>query len=231
MRLGFESGPESGCVLHVFDMDGTLLRGAATLELARHFGEPAIGEAIESRWLAGRISDREFWETLLDICGEASEADLDAAFHQSPWMSGIAEVFGDIRARGETAIVISQSPGFFVDRLQRWGADETYGSDIDIGRPVLDGATLSADAKVAITKAALDRLGQAPEACVAYGDGTSDLDLFGWLPHTVAVNSSPVIAELAAAAYTGTDMREAYRVGRQLLASDPADLTYVPRTP
>jgi phosphoserine phosphatase len=203
-------------------MDGTLLRGASTLELARHFGRAEVGEAIESRWLLGDISDREFWETLLEICGPASEADLDAAFEAAAWMEGVAEVFQDIGARGETAIVISQSPEFFVGRLRQWGAHETYGSDVRIGCPVSGDATMSAHGKVEITRSELRRLGQGPDACVAYGDGTSDLELFNWLPHTVAVNSNPVIAELAAASYTGTDMRAAYEVGRALLRSSPA---------
>jgi phosphoserine phosphatase len=217
-------------VLHVFDMDGTLLRGASTLELARHFGKPEPGEAIESRWLRGYITDREFWETLLEICGPATEADLDAAFEQSLWMDGIAAVFEDIRARGETAIVVSQSPEFFVRRLQRWGAHETYGSDVRIESPVLDDVTMSADGKVEITRTVLARLGLGPDACIAYGDGTSDLELFAWLPYTVAVNSNPVIAELAAGSYTGTDMREAYRVGRELLTAGTVDLTSAKRT-
>ena len=205
-------------MLHVFDMDGTLLSGAATVVLAQHFDKLAMGEEVEARFLAGTVSDTEFWETLLEICGEATEADLDAAFHGAPWMQGVAEVFADIRTRGETAIVISQSPTFFVERLQVWGAHETYGSAVEIGVPVADDATLSADAKVAITAEALSRLGLTPEACVAYGDSGSDIGLFRWLPHTVAVNAAPAIADLASAHYAGTDLREAYALGRELLA-------------
>jgi phosphoserine phosphatase len=200
-------------------MDGTLLAGAATVELARHFDKLSIGEEVEARFLAGTVSDTEFWQTLLDICGEATEADLDAAFAGAPWMTGVAEVFADIRARKETAIVISQSPTFFVNRLQAWGAHETYGSAVEIGVPVADDATLSADAKVAITEEALSRLGLGPEECVAYGDSGSDVGLFRWLPHTVAVNAAPAITGLAAARYCGSDLREAYALGRELLSA------------
>jgi phosphoserine phosphatase len=205
--------------LHVFDMDGTLLRGAATIELARHFGQLDAGHRIEARWLADDITDEEFWQTLLDICGDADEDDLDAAFHGAAWMTGIAETFVDIRERGEIGIVISQSPAFFVRRLQRWGAHETYGSDLEIGVPLRAGATLSPGAKVAITEEVLARHGLGVEHCVAYGDSSSDFDLFAWLPHTVAVNASPTIAGLAAARYEGTDIREAYALGRDLLAA------------
>ncbi|NMO94036.1 haloacid dehalogenase [Actinomycetospora sp. TBRC 11914] len=200
-------------------MDGTLLRGAATVELARYFGKPALGHDIEARWLAGTITDREFWQTLLDICGDADAVDLDAAFEAASWMTGVRDVFADIRARGEVGIVISQSPAFFVRRLRRWGAHETYGSGVEVGRPLPDGATLLPGAKVAITEDALDRHGLGDQACVAYGDSSSDLDLFARLPHTVAVNPSAALADLAAARYTGTDLREAYSIGRRLLAA------------
>lgn len=206
--------------LHVFDMDGTLLRGTATIELARHFGKPSIGHEIESRWLAGSISDQEFWQTLLDICVDATEAELDDAFDSACWMTGIVDVFTDIRARGEVAIVVTQSPAFFARRLQRWGASETYGSDVELARPLAPSATLLPQDKVRITKDVLGRHGLTEHACVAYGDSSSDLELFAWLPYAVAVNPSPAVAELASASYVGTDLREAYSIGRRLLSDD-----------
>ena len=53
--------------------------------------------------------------------------------------------------------------------------------------------------------------------CVAYGDSSSDLGLFATLPHTVGVNPTPELGALAAARYVGTDIREAYALGRQLI--------------
>lgn len=214
--------PEWASRLHVFDMDGTLLRGAATTELARYFGRSDVGDDIEARWRAGAISETEFWQTLLDICAEATPAEIDAAFDDARWMAGIAHSFADIRARGEAVIVISQSPAFFVRRLERWGAHETFGSDVEIGRPLPDSATLTPEAKVEITADALARHRLTPEECVAYGDSSSDLDLFAWLPHTVAVNASTTIAQLATASYVGTDISEAYALGRRLLAVSDA---------
>lgn len=205
--------------LHVFDLDGTLLRSAATVEIARHLGRHEIGQEIEERWLAGNITEREFWEALLEICNVASAAELDAAFLAGPWMAGIAETFADIRSRGEKVIVISQSPTFFVRGLERWGAHETYGSAVEIGQPVTDTATLVPEAKVEITEEALARFNLTPQQCVAYGDSTSDIRLFEWLPYTVAINANPALEALAAARYVGADIREAYALGRQLLSN------------
>jgi len=213
---------QEGC-LHVFDMDGTLLRSTATVELARHMGQLARGEEIELRWGAGDITDMDFWAILLDILKEATAEDIDAAFHAAPWMEGIAETFADIRARGETVIVISQSPAFFVQRLQLWGAHETYGSDVVPGQPLGARATLSAEAKVEITEAVLAARGIGAQNCVAYGDSSSDMELFAAFSRTVGVNPSTQLKALAAVHYHGTDMREAYALGRDLIGSQTTE--------
>ena len=205
-----------GC-LHVFDMDGTLLRSTATVELARHLGRLEEGLEIERLWGEGNITDTDFWSRLLEICHEATAADFDAAFHSSPWMEGIAEAFSDIHSRGEAVIVISQSPTFFVQRLELWGAHETYGSAVDPGVPLTPTATLLPETKVAITQAALAARGLSANDCVVYGDSSSDIELFTSFSRTVAVNASPTLAALAATHYVGSDIREAYAMGRQLI--------------
>ncbi len=51
--------------LHVFDMDGTLLRGAGSVELARHLGTFEAADGIERAWGRGEITDVQFWERML----------------------------------------------------------------------------------------------------------------------------------------------------------------------
>ena len=203
--------------LHVFDLDGTLLRGTATIELARQMGRLEAGEEIERRWVEGTISDNDFWLQLLEICQGASAADLQGAFENATWMDGIAQVFADIKAQGEEAIVISQSPTFFVRGLELWGASETYGSTVEVGQPLGKSATLMPMVKVTITCSALAARDLRPTDCVVYGDSSSDIELFRTFPNSVAVNATPVLASLAATSYVGTDIREAYALGRQLI--------------
>jgi phosphoserine phosphatase len=204
--------------LHVFDMDGTLLRGTATVELARQMGQLEVGEEIERRWVEGTISDNDFWLKLLEICQHATAADLQDAFEKAPWMDGIAETFADIKARGEEAIVISQSPNFFVRGLELWGASETHGSAVELGQPLGNSATLMPMVKVIITETALAERNLSPTDCVVYGDSSSDVELFKTFPNSVAVNPTPLLAPLAATRYVGTDIREAYALGRQLIS-------------
>ncbi|GAB6987517.1 HAD family hydrolase [Nocardioides pyridinolyticus] len=212
------SATEAPACLHVFDMDGTLLRSTATIELARQLGQLEAGNRIETMWLEGRITDDDFWLSLLDICKDATEADLEDAFRSSPWMDGVPETFADIRSRGEHIIVISQSPTFFVRGLEAWGANETYGSAVALGSPLENSATLMPEMKVAIAKKALADRNLDELHCVVYGDSTSDVELFTTFPHSVAVNPTATLAPLAAQCYVGTDIREAYAMGRELLA-------------
>lgn len=199
-------------------MDGTLLRGSATVELARQMGQLEAGEEIERQWVEGTISDNDFWLRLLEICQDASAADLQGAFENAPWMDGIAQTFADIRSRGEEAIVITQSPTFFVRGLELWGASETHGSTVEVGQPLANSATLMPMVKVAITGSALASRNLSPIDCVVYGDSSSDVELFRTFPNSVAVNPTPALASLAAASYVGTDIREAYALGRDLIA-------------
>lgn len=212
-------GPSlSASALHVFDMDGTLLRGSATIELMRQLGRLEVGERIERQWGEGLISDNDFWLTLLEVCGDASEDDLQAAFVNAPWMDGIQQTFDDIKARGEDVIVISQSPAFFVKGLEVLGAAETHGSKVEIGQPLSNSATLMPMVKVTIAGAALAARSLGSNDCVVYGDSSSDMELFRSFPNTVAVNATPALAALAATSYVGTDIRDAYELGRQLIS-------------
>ncbi|MBL5972316.1 MAG: haloacid dehalogenase-like hydrolase [Candidatus Leucobacter sulfamidivorax] len=198
-------------------MDGTLLRSTASIELARQVGQLDAGREIENLWFENRITDTDFWLRLLEICKDATTADFDQAFHNAPWMEGVIGTFADIRSRGEEVIVISQSPAFFVRRLELWGAHETYGSAVEPGMPLGNSATLMPEVKVSITEAALAARDLSGENCVVYGDSSSDVGLFSRFSRTVGVNPAPVLAPLAATSYVGTDIREAYAMGRQLL--------------
>jgi phosphoserine phosphatase len=203
--------------LHVFDMDGTLLRGAASVELSRHLGCFEEAHAIEMAWQAGDLADVAFWDSMLPLWSHASEDEIDDAFRTAHWLDGIREVFDDIHSRGERVAVISQSPHFFVRRLGGWGADWTFGSNVVPGVQTVPEMLLTVQHKVDITISLLDALDMSERDCVAYGDSTSDVALFDRLGRTVGVNPNEVLLHRAAVIYRGEDLREAYALGRALL--------------
>jgi phosphoserine phosphatase len=112
------------------------------------------------------------------------------------------------------------SPDFFARHLMDLGFDEVIGArfpDLPFALPLDLEAILTPDDKVRITRELCARYGVGAARCVAYGDSMSDAPLFRHLSRTVAVNADHHLADLAAARYDGTDLRAAYRLGRDLL--------------
>ncbi|HEY2054399.1 MAG TPA: HAD family phosphatase [Solirubrobacterales bacterium] len=203
--------------LHIFDMDGTLLAGSACLELSRRAGHIDTVEEMEERWGRGELGHIEFYELLLPLWAELGEDDIEEVFAGSPWLEGIEDVWRDIDARDERSVVITMSPQFFAEKLLGLGLHEAFGAEVLAGGEVVPEGVLTPEMKVYIATEVLERLGLGSEDTVAYGDSASDVPLFEILDNTVSVNGSESLAEHAALAYRGNDLREAYRLGRLLL--------------
>ncbi|MFI0906466.1 HAD family hydrolase [Streptomyces sioyaensis] len=205
--------------LHLFDMDGTLLYGsAAAVEISRRLGlEREIAE-LERGFAAGELTPVQFAQRACELwAAELTELQVTAAFEGAPWLTGIQEVWADIRARGERCAVISLSPAFFVERLLAWGADTAHGSRwpaVPIRQAVDPAGILSSAAKVRIADELCVQYGLTRVDCVAYGDSMSDTELFAAVPQSVAVNADHHVSDLASYAYLGRDLREAYELIR-----------------
>jgi phosphoserine phosphatase len=206
--------------LHIFDMDGTLLKGSATLELSRHLGQLEIVNVLEERWSRGEVTHLAYWEECLPLWEGLDDAVIDKTFAAVSWLNGIEAVWADIARRGEHSAVITQSPQFFADRLLAWGVGTVRGASVYAGVPPEPHMVITPDSKVPITIEFMKRLGVTRDDCVAYGDSTSDIPLFRFLRNTVAVNGTPSLRQIAAAVYEGDDLWAAYALGRSLLGQD-----------
>jgi phosphoserine phosphatase len=210
-------------VLHVFDMDGTLLRGtSAPLRIASVHGGEAELLAWEARFVAGEVDGRAFAAAVHAMWTGLTPATVAAAFDGSPWMTGVADVCADIRRRGERSAVVTMSPDFFAVRLTAWGFDTVVASRFPappFTAPVDPEAILTPHDKVRIVEDLRTRYGIDRTRCVAYGDSMSDAPLFRHLAATVAINADAHVSDLAATSYTGDDLTEAYALGRALLAA------------
>ena len=211
--------------LHIFDMDGTLLKGSACYEISRAVGVLAENMAIEETWNKGGISDNEYWARCLPLWKDLSDEQVDQAFAASPWLHGVQSVFADISSRDEKSVVISQSPLFFVERLQRWGLNFAYGALVTPGNSKGAERLVTSRDKLNIANQLLSDLGLNQDGCIAYGDSRSDLDLFKTLPNTVAVNAKQPIRELARVCYEGSSMWDGYSAGRKLIEAQADGLT------
>ncbi|MFE9395576.1 HAD family hydrolase [Streptomyces flavidovirens] len=204
--------------LHLFDLDGTLMRGsAAAVEISRQLGVSAEIAELERDFLLRGLAPDEFAVRARELWGQLTEAQVEAAFEGAPWLAGIEEVWADIRSRGEYCAVISLSPDFFVERLLAWGAHAAHGSRwpaVPFLEPVERAGILNAAAKVKIADRLCEKFGLLRSDCVAYGDSMSDAEIFAAVPLSVAVNADHHVSEIAVLAYQGGDLREAYELVR-----------------
>ncbi|MFF9013196.1 HAD family hydrolase [Streptomyces sp. NPDC014870] len=205
--------------LHLFDLDGTLIRGsAAAVEISRQLGLTEEIAALERRFLVDGLTPDEFAVRAHALWAALTPEQVTAAFEGAPWLAGIREVWADIHAEGGRCAVISLSPDFFVERLLGWGADSAHGSrwpSVPFTQPIHRPGILDAAAKVRITRRLCAEYGLGLADCVAYGDSMSDAQLFAAVPVTVAINADHHLAGLSRHAYTGSDLREAYELVRK----------------
>ncbi|MDG4823705.1 HAD-IB family phosphatase [Asanoa sp. WMMD1127] len=218
-------------VLHVFDMDGTLLRGSsASLQIGRATGTVEQVAALEAAFVAGRIDTVGFAEGVHRLWRGLTLDLVARVYAGSPWLTGIREVCADIRRRGERSAVITMSPDFFARLLLEEGVDEVVASrfpSVPFVSPVDPAGILTPADKVRIVEELCARHGLPLSRCVAYGDSISDGPLFAHLgATTVAVNADATLAAVAARAYAGEDLLGAYALGRSLI--DPTPLTPPP---
>ncbi|WP_344565357.1 HAD-IB family phosphatase [Streptomyces axinellae] len=223
--------------LHLFDLDGTLLYGsAAAVEISQQLGVEREIRALERAFAARELSPPQYAERACALWSGLTDQVVAAAFAGAPWLAGIREVWAEIRASGDRCAVISLSPDFFVRGLLDWGAHAAYGSrwpEVPCGipdgsrgtqsarstvstrypsRPVDPAGILTPAAKVKVAKKLCAEFGVLPQDCVAYGDSLSDTELFAAVPVSVAVNADHHVRAVASYAYTGRDLRDAYRL-------------------
>ncbi|MGQ4378969.1 HAD family hydrolase [Streptomyces sp. SAS_267] len=202
--------------LHLFDLDGTLLHGStAPLEISRQLGLEAETIALEKAISEGRIGPPEYAAQVHALWTDLTEVQVAAAFDGAPWMSGIEDVWREIRRNGDYCAVVSLSPSFFVERLLSWGAHAAHGSRfpaVPFVEPLDPAGVLSSAAKVQIADLLCAEFGVSRAECVAYGDSGSDTDLFGVVPVSVAVNADRHLRSLATHSYVGRDLVAAYQL-------------------
>ncbi|MEU7555981.1 HAD-IB family phosphatase [Streptomyces sp. NPDC044571] len=205
-------------LLHLFDLDGTLMYGsAAPVEISRQLGLAAEIAELERSFSAREIGPHEFSVAVHRLWAELTPAHVRAAFDGSPWLTGIREVWQEIRERGDYCAVISLSPSFFVELLLEWGAHAAHGSvfpEVPFTRPVDSAGILTPEGKVTVADQLCERFGVSRADCVAYGDSVTDAILFEAVSVSVAVNAPPSLAERATHVYVGRDLREAYQLVR-----------------
>ena len=209
--------------LHVFDMDGTLLRGTtAAIEISRRVGRLEPLAELERGFAAEELTAADFALETRALWKDLTAELVAEVVADAPWIDGIEDVCRDIARRGERSMLITMSPNFFAEHLGERGIDVVRASrfpPLPFAAPVDPAGILNPADKVRLTEAERAAHGLPRRACVAYGDSMSDLPLFAVLENTVAVNADAALERAARVVYRGDDLREAYEHGRGLLAA------------
>lgn len=207
--------------LHVFDMDGTLLRGtSASIEISRGVGRLEPLAELERGFAAEEITAAQFAVEMRALWADLTAEQVIQIVADAPWIDGIEDVCADIARRGERSMLITMSPDFFADHLGDRGIDIVRASrfpPLPFAAPIDPTGILNPVDKVRLAEAERTAHGLPRSACVAYGDSMSDIPLFSALENTVAVNADAALEGAARVAYRGEDLREAYAHGRALL--------------
>ena len=207
--------------LHIFDMDGTLLRGtSAPIEVSRRLGRLEPLAELERGFAAEQITAAQFAVAVHALWGDLTAELVAEIVDDAPWIDGIEEVCADIAGRGERSMLITMSPNFFADHLGGRGIDVIHAArfpPLPLVEPVDPARVLNPEDKVRLAEAERAAHNLPQSACVAYGDSMSDLPLFSVLRNTVAVNADARLETAARVSYRGNDLREAYARGRSLL--------------
>ncbi len=187
------------------------------MEISRQLGLDTEIAALERDFVAGHVDSPQYAVRVRELWAELTDEHVTGAFEGAPWLSGIRETWAEIREGGDYCAVVSLSPSFFVERLLAWGAHAAYGSHfpaVPFTEPVNPAGILDAAAKVKIANRLCEEFGVGRGDCVAYGDSLSDLELFGAVPVSVAVNADERLVSLATHSYVGRDLRKAYELVR-----------------
>lgn len=209
--------------LHIFDMDGTLLRDTtASLQIAQAHGHTQELVELELAYGAGEIDEVGFARRTWALFSHLTPSQVREVFDEAPWIRGMAQIVSDLHDLGEACIVITMSPNYFADYLLDFGFDVVIASD----HPPLQGkaeddmadtsGVLLAGDKVAIAEDWANYFGLSPDNCTAYGDSSSDVPLFMASGRTVAVNAGAELQAMAAVSYQGDDLRDAVAAGRSI---------------
>ena len=81
-----------------------------------------------------------------------------------------------------------------------WGFDDYYGSDYEVVEGVFTGKILNyieAEHKISCLLDFCKNNSIKPEECVAIGDGSTDIPIFGYCGKSIAINSSPKVRKRA----------------------------------
>lgn len=202
-------------MLHVFDMDGTLLRSTtANAEIGRRLDIHHEVRMLDHEFATSDMSTREYALRLRGLWKVLEYSTIREAFEAAPKLKRIKETVQDIHRRNHKAMLITMAPRFFAELFEEYGFDAICASDFPRDhRELLDiESILSPEDKPRLAREFCMDHAIEFEQVVAYGDSRSDIAMFREARTSVSVNGDLHIQEFASHRYEGGDLWEAYQM-------------------
>ncbi len=199
--------------LAFFDLDGTLkIVRDPYLYLHRHLGTLAQGLAHLEMFSRGQITYDEWAHLDVGQWAGRKVSEVAGLLRAIPYVPGAREVVAALRAGGAKVVIVSSGLDLHGRQaVQELGCDALFTNELGVRDGLLTGEVrvrLDLENKGEIVRRLQREWGIPLSACLAVGDGESDIPMFQHVGLSVAVN--PASDEVRAAAdivIEGPDLR------------------------
>lgn len=185
--------------LFVTDMDSTLIDIECIDEIADMQGLKPEVAAITDAAMRGEIDFRQSLSRRVALLAGLPEAALQEVYDQRLNLNpGAERLLQGLRRAGAHTVLVSGGFTFFTERLQaRLGFDETHANVLEVRDGKLTGKVIGelidGAAKAAHLQGIRDRLGLAPQATLAIGDGANDIPMLDAAGFGIAFRAKPAL--------------------------------------
>jgi len=179
--------------LAFFDLDGTLkMVRDPYMYLHRHLGTLAQGQAHLEMFRRGQITYDEWAHLDVGQWAGRKVSEVEGLLRAIPYVPGAREAVTALRAGGAKVVIVSSGLDLHGRQVvQDLGCDALFTNELRVRDGVLTGEVhvrLDLEGKGEIVRRLQREWGVPPSACLAVGDGESDIPMFQHVGLSVAVN-------------------------------------------
>ena len=197
-----------------FDLDDTLIREIHSVMLPCILNgkekEHSFIQEQEERGVINYISADYLRAKLL--IGLAESKIAQSFLEIAKPLKNIKSVVEALHKQNIKCIVITVGPKQVAKVVCNiWGFDDYYGSDYEVVEGVFTGKILNyieAEHKISCLQDFCKSNSIKPEECIAIGDGSTDIPIFGYCGKSIAINSSPKVRKSAMYAVDTDDLTD-----------------------
>lgn len=176
----------------VFDLDGTLKQARDPyVFLHERLGVAEEAAPITEAGLSGRIPYEEWLRLDVGFWRGQPVARLKEWLREIPYLPGAREAVAELRRRGLRLAILTTGPHFHAEMVAReLGIERAMGNEVVVRGGIVTGEigrVIPLEGKGPALRQLLEEWGADPAACLAVGDGESDVPMFRQVGVAVAV--------------------------------------------